>query len=401
MFEDHKILGKKLDLFYIDEEIGKGLPIWLPKGAAIRKVLESYIVDLEGKAGFQHVYSPHIAKINLYQKSGHLDSYKDAIYPSFGIDEEQYVLRPMNCPHHIQIYKHVPRSYRELPLRLAELGSVYRYEPSGSLAGLIRVRGFVQNDAHIFCSENQVQDEILSCVQMIAQVYKDFKIKDYVFRLSLRAKRGKYAGSQAMWNKAEGALRSALDVFGHPYQSVPGEAAFYGPKLDVQLQDHSGKEFSASSVQLDFLLPQRFGLRYINSNGKINKPVMIHRAPLGSLERFMAFLIEYYSGAFPLWLAPIQIKIIPVSEHYDRYAKNQIKAFQEAGIRAEVCLENGPLAGRVRDAELQKIPVIGVVGKREENSGQINLRFRNNPKQQSYSLDVAIQELQGMVSKKS
>jgi threonyl-tRNA synthetase len=293
------------------------------------------------------------------------------------VEDEEYVLRPMNCPHHIRIYQHTRRSYRELPLRLAELGTVYRYEKSGELAGLTRVRGFTINDAHIFCTPDQVRVEFIATTQMILDLYRDLGIADFKFRLSRRDDDPKYMGDPATWEEAEGAIRDALKEVGHPFVEAPGEAAFYGPKLDVQIRDAMGREFSASTTQLDFQLPERFGLEYVDADGAMHRPAMIHRAPIGSLERMMAFLIEHYAGEWPLWLAPVQLLVVPISDKNLPYAEQQAIFFREQGLRVEVDSRPERMQAKIRDAELQKLPFVAVVGGRDEEGGTVSLRRRH------------------------
>ncbi len=374
---DHKKLGRELGLFFIDDKVGKGLPLWLPKGSTVRRLLEEYILDVERRGGYQHVYTPHIASIELYKTSGHLQSFKDSMFAPFGVEDEEYIVRPMNCPHHIRIYQHDQHSYRDLPVRLAELGTVYRYEKSGELSGLLRVRGFTINDAHIFCSPEQVQAEFVAATQLIIDLYEALKITDFSFRLSRRDDDPKYLGDEAMWEQAEGWIRDALNQVGHPYVEAVGEAAFYGPKLDVQIRDALGREFSASTTQLDFNLPQRFGLEYVTPDGSMAQPMMIHRAPIGSLERFMGYLIEHFAGEFPLWIAPVQLVLVPISDKNLDYANRQADFFRGRGFRVEVDLRPERMQAKIRDAELQKVPYVGVVGGRDEEAGTVSLRERH------------------------
>jgi threonyl-tRNA synthetase len=374
---DHKKLGRELELFFIDDTVGKGLAMWLPKGATVRRLLEEYIHEAERRAGYQHVYTPHIASTELYKISGHLESYKDSMFPSFGVEDEQYIVRPMNCPHHIRIYQHGQHSYRDLPLRIAEMGTVYRYEKSGELSGLIRVRGMTMNDAHIFCTEEQVRQEFIGATQLILDAYRDLKIEGFSFRLSLRDDDPKYIGERATWDRAEQACRDALLELEHPFTEAPGEAAFYGPKLDVQIKDSLGREFTASTTQLDFLLPDRFGLEYIDAEGNAARPAMIHRAPLGTMERLMAFLIEETAGDFPLWLAPVQLLLIPISDKNLDYVRRQADFFRGHGLRIEVDARAERMQAKIRDSELQKIPFVGVCGGRDEDAGTVSLRERH------------------------
>lgn len=321
---DHRKLGKELKLFANSQKVGQGLPLWSPKGATIRRVIERYIVDKEVRLGYEHVYTPVLANVELYKTSGHWAHYQEDMFPVMEMDNEDLVLRPMNCPHHMMIYKNEPHSYRELPIRIAELGTMHRYEMSGALSGLQRVRGMTLNDAHIFVRPDQIKDEFIRTVRLIEEVYQDFGLNDYTFRLSYRDPEDteKYFDDDAMWNKAQSMLKDAMDELGHDYYEAEGEAAFYGPKLDVQVKTALGKEETLSTVQLDFLLPERFDLTYIGEDGKHHRPVVIHRGVVSTMERFVAFLIEEYKGALPTWLAPVQFQVIPVSPsvHLD-YAK--------------------------------------------------------------------------------
>jgi threonyl-tRNA synthetase len=374
---DHKKLGRELDLFMIDEKVGKGLPMWLPRGATVRRLLEEYILDAERRGGYQHVYTPHIASEELYRTSGHLQSFKDSMFAGFGVEEETYLLRPMNCPHHIRIYQHGRHSYRDLPMRIAELGTVYRYEKSGELSGLMRVRGFTINDAHIFCTAEQVKQEFISSTELILELYQALKIEDFKFRLSRTDGSEKFLGDAADWEMAEASIREALLEVGHPFEESPGEAAFYGPKLDVQIRDALGREFSASTTQLDFNLPERFGLEYVAPDGSMQRPAMIHRAPIGSLERFFAFLIEHFAGDFPLWIAPVQLLLIPISDKNLDYAQKQADYFRAQGLRVEIDARPERMQAKIRAAELQKIPFVGVLGGRDEEAGTVSLRERH------------------------
>jgi threonyl-tRNA synthetase len=374
---DHKKLGRELKLFAIDDKVGKGLPLWLPRGATVRRVLEEYILDAERKAGYQHVYTPQIARTELYEISGHLGWYRDSMYAPFGVEDEEYIVRPMNCPHHIRIYQHDPHSYRDLPLRLAELGTVYRYEKSGELSGLMRVRGFTINDAHIFLTPEQVKTEFIATTRMILELYEALKIEDFKFRLSRGDDSDKYIGDKADWAMAEASIREALLEVGHPFEEAPGEAAFYGPKLDVQIRDALGREFSASTTQLDFNMPERFGLEYAAADGSMKRPMMIHRAPIGSLERFFAFLIEHFAGDFPLWIAPVQLLLVPISDKNLEYVQKQADYFRGEGLRVEVDHRPERMQAKIRDAELQKIPYVGVIGGRDEEAGTVSLRERH------------------------
>jgi threonyl-tRNA synthetase len=374
---DHRKLGKELNLFTHSQKVGQGLPLWLPKGATIRRIIERYIVDKEVRLGYDHVYTPIMGSVELYKTSGHWDHYQENMFPVMEMDNEQLVLRPMNCPHHMMIYKNSMHSYRELPIRIAELGTMHRYEMSGALSGLQRVRGMTLNDAHIFVRPDQIKDEFKRVVRLVLEVYKDFNINDYSFRLSYRdpADKEKYYDDDQMWEKAQGMLKEAMDELGLDYFEAEGEAAFYGPKLDVQVKTALGKEETLSTVQLDFLLPERFDLTYIGEDGKPHRPVVIHRGVVSTMERFVAFLIEEYKGAFPTWLAPVQVQVIPVSPeaHYD-YAKQVKEKLQAEGFRVELDDRDEKIGYKIREAQMQKIPYMLVVGDKEVEENAVNVR---------------------------
>jgi len=379
---DHRKIGKDLELFAISEAVGAGLPLWLPKGATVRRLLEEYILGLEREQGYQHVYTPNLAKLDLYKTSGHWEHYHDSMYPPMEMESgEELVLRPMNCPHHIEIYKLKTRSYRDLPIRIAELGTMYRLEKSGELSGLSRVRAMTLNDAHIFCTPEQMMGEFVNVVKLIQDVYHVMGFEQYSYRLSLRDPndKEKFVDNEAMWQRSEAALREALDSLGIEYYESLGDAAFYGPKLDVQVANVLGKEETISTVQLDFTLPERFELEYIGEDGQAHRPVMIHRGILSTMERFTAFLIENYAGNFPVWLAPVQAMVIPISdEKHGDYARQVLGRLREAGLRAEVDLRKERMNAKVRDAQLQKIPYMLVVGDKEAEAGAVSLRLRTN-----------------------
>ncbi|MGE6628931.1 threonine--tRNA ligase [Bacillus sp. NPDC077027] len=374
---DHRKLGKELKLFANSQKVGQGLPLWLPKGATIRRVIERYIVDKEVRLGYEHVYTPVLASVDLYKTSGHWAHYQEDMFPVMEMDNEDLVLRPMNCPHHMMIYKNDIHSYRELPIRIAELGTMHRYEMSGALSGLQRVRGMTLNDAHIFVRPDQIKDEFIRTVRLIEEVYQDFGLSDYTFRLSYRdpADTEKYFDDDDMWNKAQSMLKDAMDELGHDYYEAEGEAAFYGPKLDVQVKTALGKEETLSTVQLDFLLPERFDLTYIGEDGKHHRPVVIHRGVVSTMERFVAFLIEEYKGALPTWLAPVQFQVIPVSPsvHLD-YAKKVQERLQLEGLRVELDSRDEKIGYKIREAQMQKIPYMLVVGDQEAENGAVNVR---------------------------
>lgn len=376
---DHRKLGAELGLFMVSDAIGPGLPILLPKGAVVRSILERYIVDLERSLDYQHVYSPQLARVDLYKRSGHWDHFKDNMYPPIRFeDKEELVLRPMNCPHHVIIYQHELHSYRDLPVRLAELGTMYRYERSGVLSGLSRVRAMTLNDAHIFCTPEQIQSETVGVLKLIERVYRDFGFTDYWYRLSLRdpKDKAKFVDNDAMWDNAERCLRQALGEVGVPYQAAVGEAAYYGPKIDVQLNDVLGHSETLSTVQLDFYLPERFGLEYVDTDGQRKRPVMIHRGVISTMERMMAFLIEHYAGNFPLWLAPTQIRVMTVTDDHKSYAQKVFEELRAAGWRVELDGRNEKLGYKIREAQVVKIPYSVVIGDREVRDQTISPRRR-------------------------
>ncbi|MCJ7839763.1 threonine--tRNA ligase [Lederbergia sp. NSJ-179] len=374
---DHRKIGKELSLFTNSQKVGQGLPLWLPKGATIRRIIERYIVDKEVSLGYDHVYTPVLGSLDLYKTSGHLDHYHDDMFPIMDMDNEQLVLRPMNCPHHMMVYKNDIHSYRELPIRIAELGTMHRYEMSGALSGLQRVRGMTLNDAHIFVRPDQIKEEFIRVVQLIEEVYKDFDLTDYSFRLSYRdpEDKEKYFDDDEMWNKAQSMLKEAMDELSVDYYEADGEAAFYGPKLDVQVKTALGKEETLSTVQLDFLLPEKFDLTYVGEDGKQHRPVVIHRGVVSTMERFVAFLIEEYKGAFPTWLAPVQVAVIPVSPeaHFD-YAKQVVDDLKKSGFRVELDQRDEKMGYKIREAQIQKIPYMLVVGENEIKEQAVNVR---------------------------
>ncbi len=393
---DHRRLGKELQLFAHSQLIGQGLPLWLPKGATIRRTIERYIVDKELSLGYRHVYTPVLGSVELYKTSGHWDHYQENMFPVMKMDNEELVLRPMNCPHHMMIYKNGIHSYRELPIRIAELGLMHRYEMSGALSGLQRVRGMTLNDAHIFVRPDQIKDEFKRVVRLILDVYEDFQIKDYSFRLSYRdpADKEKYYDDDEMWEKAQGMLKEAMDDLGLEYFEAEGEAAFYGPKLDVQVKTALGKEETLSTVQLDFLLPEKFDLTYIGEDGKPHRPVVIHRGVVSTMERFVAYLIEEYKGAFPVWLAPVQVQIIPVSPdaHLD-YAKSVQEKLREKGVRVEIDWRDEKIGYKIREAQIQKIPYMLVVGDKEVQEGTVNVRKYGEQKSESVPLADFVEQI--------
>ena len=378
---NHRKLGKQLQLFAIINEIGQGLPVWLPRGYMIRTILEDYMLELEREAGYEHILTPHINKKELFETSGHLDFYKDSMYAPIEIEDETYYLKPMNCPAAMMVYKLTPKSYRELPYKLGELGTVYRYEKSGELHGFQRVRGFTQNDAHLFCTPEQLEDVLNETFDLLEIFYKDVGFDNYKFRLSLsdtEANPDKYAGDPEKWKLAENTLRKVLIDRKAVFEEVSGDAAFYGPKIDVQAVNVFGKEDSVSTIQLDFNLPERFKITYVDSDGEEKQPFVIHRALIGSFERFFAFLIEHHGGDFPLWLAPEQVYIIPISEKHTDYAQEVFEQLKEAKIRVKMDDRSKSMQSRIRDAEKMKIPYIVVVGDKEIETETVSIRARNN-----------------------
>ncbi|EOO62936.1 threonyl-tRNA synthetase [Bacillus cereus VD196] len=390
---DHRKLGKELKLFTNSQKVGQGLPLWLPKGATIRRIIERYIVDKEASLGYDHVYTPVLGSRELYETSGHWNHYRDGMFPSMEMDNEELVLRPMNCPHHMMVYKNDIHSYRELPIRIAELGTMHRYEMSGALSGLQRVRGMTLNDAHIFVRPDQIKEELKRVVNLTLEVYKDFGLENYSFRLSYRdpADTKKYYADDEMWEKAQGMLKEAMDEMGLDYYEAEGEAAFYGPKLDVQVRTALGKDETLSTVQLDFLLPERFELSYVGEDGKQHRPVVIHRGVVSTMERFVAFLIEEYKGAFPTWLAPVQVQVIPVSPqvHLD-YAKKVQDELRRAGIRVELDTREEKIGYKIREAQMQKIPYMLVVGDNEVTENGVNVRKYGEQKSETIALDAFV-----------
>lgn len=393
---DHRKIGKELNLFTTSQLVGQGLPLWMPKGATIRRIIERYIVDKEVKLGYDHVYTPVLGNVELYKTSGHWDHYQEDMFPTMDMDNEQLVLRPMNCPHHMMVYKNGIHSYRELPIRIAELGLMHRYEMSGALSGLQRVRGMTLNDAHVFVRPDQIKDEFKRVVNLILEVYKDFDLTDYSFRLSYRDPEDtkKYFDDDEMWEKAQAMLKEAMDDLGLEYYEAEGEAAFYGPKLDVQVKTAIGKEETLSTVQLDFLLPERFDLTYIGEDGKQHRPVVIHRGVVSTMERFVAFLIEEYKGAFPTWLAPVQVQVIPVSpDVHLEYGKMIQEKLQGAGFRVELDSRNEKIGYKVREAQMKKIPYMLVVGDQEIADMAVNVRKYGEKKTETVSFDAFIEGL--------
>ncbi|MGU7877782.1 threonine--tRNA ligase [Streptococcus suis] len=402
---DHRKLGKELDLFMISQEVGQGLPFWLPNGATIRRTLERYITDKELASGYQHVYTPPLASVELYKTSGHWEHYSEDMFPTMDMgDGEEFVLRPMNCPHHIQVYKNHVRSYRELPVRIAELGMMHRYEKSGALTGLQRVREMTLNDGHIFVTPEQIQEEFKKALQLIIDVYADFNLNDYRFRLSYRdpEDKEKYYDNDEMWENAQRMLKGAMDEMGVDYFEAEGEAAFYGPKLDIQVKTALGNEETLSTIQLDFLLPERFGLTYIGADGEEHRPVMIHRGVISTMERFTAILIETYKGAFPTWLAPTQVTMIPISveAHLD-YAWKVAKELQDRGVRVHVDERNEKMQYKIRQSQTSKIPYQLIVGDKEMEDNAVNVRRYGSKATQTQSVTEFVDYILADIARKS
>jgi len=372
---DHRRLGKELDLFSISDEIGPGLILWHPNGAIIRRGIEDFWREEHSKAGYQILFTPHIARLNLWQRSGHWDFYRENMYSPMEIEGMEYELKPMNCPFHLYIYKSSLRSYRDLPIRYAELGTVYRYERSGVLHGLLRVRGFTQDDAHIFCREDQIEDEILKVLDFTLFILKTFGFDEYDVYLSTRPE--KYVGTLENWERSTGALKSALEVKGLSYSIDPGEGVFYGPKIDIKVKDSLKRAWQCSTIQVDFNNPQQFDMSYRGSDGKEHKPIMIHRALMGSLERFFGILIEHYAGAFPVWLAPTQVSVLTIAERHAEYATQVAERLKAEGIRTGVNLDNEKIGHKIRGATIRKVPYLVIIGDKEISEGTLSLRRRN------------------------
>jgi threonyl-tRNA synthetase len=364
---DHRLLGKKLGLYLLTPEVGSGLLLLTPKGATIRRLIENLVITEQTKRGYLHVYTPHIGKKSLWERSGHWALYRDKMYSSIKIDDEEYLIKPMNCPFHMMIYQSQPRSYRDLPLRIAEIATVYRHEQAGELSGMLRVRHITQDDAHIFCRQDQVIDEFLAVFDLVVYLLMVFGLKDYYLRLGLRSDKEKYLGDDQIWQKAEEQIIAAIEKKSLNYKKSYGDAAFYGPKLDIVFKDAIGREWQCGTIQVDFMLPERFNLEYIDKDGTVKRPVVIHRAPLGSLERWIAMLIEQYAGAFPFWLSPVQIEILPISEKYLSYANKVKDIFDQVNIRNHLNDDKKTLSYKIRQSVLQKIPYQVIIGERERN----------------------------------
>lgn len=398
---DHRKIGKDLNLYLLSEEVGPGLLLLKPNGAIIRREIENFIVTEQTKRGYQHVYTPHIGRKQLWKTSGHWDLYRDKMYAPMKVDDDEYLVKPMNCPFHMMIYKSQPRSYRELPLRLAEIATVYRYEKPGELSGMLRVRHITQDDSHIFCRESQVVDEFIGVFDYTIFLLNTFGLSNFYLRLGLRSPKEKYLGNDAIWDKAEKEIVKAIEKRGLEFVKSEGDAAFYGPKLDVIIKDSLGREWQCGTIQVDFMLPERFGLEYINEKGEIDRPALIHRAPLGSLERFMAILIENYAGNFPTWLTPIQVKVLPITEKHLDYAMNVLASLKSVGIRAEIDDRNDRLQAKIRDAQLEKVSYMFIIGDREQEAKKVAVRKRNGEDLGSKDLEEFIKALRKEIDEKA
>ncbi len=400
---DHRRLIKQLDLLSFHQEAGAGLAYWHPKGGRMRVLIEDYWRKLHYEGGYEIVFTPHIGRAYLWETSGHLDFYQESMYSPMDIDGQDYYLKPMNCPFHVMIYKTQTRSYRDLPLRWAELGTVYRYERSGTLHGLMRVRGFTQDDAHIICTPQQIDDEILGVLDFSLNLLRGFGFEDFYIELSVRDpnKPAKYAGDDAMWVQAEASLLKAIETRGLSYRRMEGEAVFYGPKIDIKIKDSLNRSWQCTTIQFDFNLPGRFDMTYIDQDGREHRPYMVHRALLGSLERFFGVLTEHYAGAFPVWLMPVQAVVIPIADRHHDYARQVLAELKAAGVRAEAYLSSERMNAKIRQAQLQKIPYMLVVGDREMDAGEVNLRLRDGSKPGSMHVDALVQMVQQAVESKS
>ena len=399
---DHRRLGKQLSLFHISPLVGSGLPLWLPKGAVLRETLENFLRQAQLARGYLPVITPHIGNLELYKTSGHYPYYKDSQYTPIKVDEEEFLLKPMNCPHHIEIYRSEPRSYRDLPYRLAEFGTVYRYEKSGELSGLTRVRGFTIDDSHLFVAPEQLEEEFIGVVDLIQYVFGSIGFHDFRARLGTNDPASdKYAGEPEMWARGINAIRQAADKLGLKYSVEEGEAAFYGPKLDFIFRDALKREWQLGTVQVDFLLPERFDLEYTGEDGQKHRPVMIHRAPFGSMERFVGILIEHFNGAFPPWLAPVQAMVIPIADRHVEYARGVAEQLAAAGIRAEVDDSSERMNKKIREAQLQKIPYMLVVGDKESEAGAVAVRTRDNEDRGAQPVADFVAELAARVAERS
>ncbi len=400
---DHRVLGKQLDLFSIQELAGAGLIFWHPKGGIIRMLMEEWMRSECIRRGYEIVYTPHVARVNLWQTSGHEGFYAQNMFTPMELDDADYRMKPMNCPFHILIYKNSPKSYRDLPVRLAELGNVYRYERSGTMHGLLRVRGFTQDDAHIFCTPAQIEDEVVGCIDFAQAVLETFGFHEFKVELSTwdPADRQNYAGSDENWELANRSLKNALERKGIPYKMIPGEAAFYGPKIDIKLVDAIGRLWQLSTVQFDFNLPARFDLEYVGEDGERHQPLMVHRALFGSVERFFGVLIEHYAGAFPMWIAPVQVGLVPIAERHNAYGEKLLAELKGAGLRVNLDGRNEKMNGKIRDFTMQKVPFVLVFGDKEAEAGTVSVRVRGKGDQGSVPVAEFVARAQGLVASKT
>lgn len=400
---DHRKIGKEMDLFFYDDEVGPGLPLWTPKGSVIIEELESLAKEKESLAGYDRVRTPHLTKGDLYEKSGHLDHYVSSMYPAMDVDGMNYYIKPMNCPHHHKIFASTPKSYRDLPLRLAEYGTCYRYEKSGELFGLMRVRSMQMNDGHIYCTEEQFKDEFLAVCNMYLEYFKIFGIEKYQMRLSLHDPKelgNKFIDNAELWIKTENDVRNALQDAKLNFVESVGDAAFYGPKIDVQVWSAIGREFTLATNQVDFAVPERFALHYTDMNGEAKTPLCIHRAPLGTHERFIGFLIEHFGGNFPLWLAPQQVAVLPVSDKYNDYAESIIKELKDNKIRVKSDLRSEKIGSKIRDAELEKINIMLIIGEKEAEDQSVTVRRRFIKEQQTISVKTFIKDVKDEIKER-
>jgi threonyl-tRNA synthetase len=394
---DHRKLAVELDLLSFPQELGGGLAVWHPKGAIVRKQMEDYSRSRHERGGYQFVFTPHLANANLFQTSGHLDFYKDGMYPPMEMDNGVYYPKPMNCPMHCLIYRSRQRSYRELPLRLFELGTVYRYERAGTLHGLMRIRGFTQDDSHIYCTEDQLQGEIASLLDFVMSVLRAFGFHEFTANLSTKDPK-KYVGDDEIWDTATEALRLALEKYGLPYKIKEGDAAFYGPKIDIDVKDAIGRTWQLSTIQCDFNLPQRFELEYVGSDNGRHRPIMLHRALFGSIERFFGVLVEHYAGAFPTWMAPVQVRVLPVATAHEAYAEDLVGQLDAAGFRADLVDSGDALGKRIRTAKMEKLPYVLVVGDNDVAAGTVGVNARGGDVERDIPVDAFIERLRADVS---
>lgn len=400
---DHRKLGRELELFYFTPKVGAGLPLWLPKGAVLRETLENFLREEQVKRGYLPVVTPHIGNIELYKTSGHYPYYKESQFPTlkFENSKEEYLLKPMNCPHHFQIYSSKMRSYRDLPLRLAEFGTVYRYEQSGELNGLTRVRSFAVDDSHMFVRQDQLKDELLDVIDLVQTVFSAVGFADFTTQLSYRDNNTeKYGGEIELWEKAQKEIKAVADEMNLNYKIVEGEAAFYGPKIDFMVKDVLGRKWQLGTVQIDYVMPERFNLEYVGSDGQKHRPVVIHRAPFGSLERFIGVLIEHYAGYFPTWLSPVQVTVIPVSQNYIEYAKKVVNSLKENGLRVEIDERNEKIGYKIRESETNKIPYMLIIGEKEQTAGNISVRKHKEGDKGTLSLNDFIDNITDEIKNK-